>query len=913
MLVVTLCAIGLICNAEETLILEEGPADLPLERFDTDKPGYTVKLIGKAEYRLSPVVVDANCSGKGLKVEIEPAGNATPGCIQMEWDLPANTRDWSAYRQLMVWFHAPSGGTIDSRKDSYGLSVKVRMPDGQWYEQPASFVKTDMKDAWQTQRFNLRDGRWKRSADGSLATPDFKSIQALQLLLPLHKKLPLSFEIAGVGLYKSEPLAGSALGETHYSTRNGWLYDARLQDSPDTITFPRAPTDLVIDSFNSTEPKYKVVKPADAQCQFTTDDSQPPCGGASLKVELPVAAKPGQKPVTISWKEPTANAWQGAFEGLVLCFQAPKDSRLDMGKESGYLLTPFYRASLRVKDDKGEAWNYIDPVLQRNGSWQILRFPSTGLWRAATGWREIAGGIREVSIDFPAPEDYPISLKLAGIGLYKPHDGPKVCAEVLKTPDYGPTLTVLSTKDTSVKGGYYKLDDYDADKVKVDASGHPLLKDQTYSYRLTVDAFPDGKEGELVVEARDYWCQLKDRQAIRIEPGKDRQRIIGRELLLSGQEPGYLNMSATLNVEGREIYRVRWVMSARLSQKDGRLTYFWDKVRQKQQLRMGFIGGSITVQSPTSYSSVAGGLISEKVKSMGAELKCVIAGVPGTGSSWGVWRINEQLLDDGMDMLVCEFAVNDGGADNASAAKIGDTIVDTMEGIVRKTLTKNPKTAIVFIYVANMPILQCFQNGGIPHAIMAHHKVAVHYGIPEIHMVPVFDQGLRDEAVRAHNILSDGTHPSALGARCYGEVLAQSIFSALDWKTPVIPPPLPAPLGLAALDRKHFKKIEPSSSEGFKYVAVDNVWYPRDSWSSEQAGAKLTFPVKGAQVGLLIGRTCSFRYSGAGYPPTEVQNASGNYMLPKVKTPIDGELTIEPLPDAKGKALVQIRRWITEE
>jgi hypothetical protein len=892
--------------------LVEGPADLPLERFEADSPAYTVTPADVAGCHLTPVVVDANCSGKGLSVEL-PSGTGR-GALQLEWPLAAVKADWSPYRLLMVWFHAPQGSPIENGDLRYRLSVEVQAADGEWYVQHADFVTPEKKGAWQTQRFPLRDGRWQRRSDGQAAVPDFKDLKALRVSLPFAKT-PLAYEIAGVGLYRETPLAGSALDETRHCIRDdSLLFDVKLKETPDLAAFPISDKDVFVDRFDAPAPRYATANPPDDPKRLTLmSDDPPPCGGGALKVEMPAAAQPTR----VIWKAPSDGAWQGNFEGVALWYQAPKGGRLDMGDAYAGLLKSLNRFSISIVDAKGEAWNYIEPVPQREGAWQLLRFPFAGQWRSKDGGRGVSGPIREISINIGSSPDYATALRLGGIALYKPYAGPKIKAETLRTPDRSATLTVLSTKDpATTQGAYGHLDDYDAAHVEVDSSGRPRIKEQAYAYRLTVEQFPENAVGELTIEARDYWWQIKDSQTIRLEPGKGASRVIERELRLPGSEPGHVNMRAVLRVDGREVYALRWTMTARLPGQDGRLAYFWDKVRRGETATVGLIGGAITVTGGShsdAYSDTTGKLLDKYARELGGRVRGLIAGVPGTGSKWGVWRVEEQLIDPGMDLLICEFAVNDGSASDPVPADWREQVVGTMEGIVRKTLAKNPRTAIVFVYVSDKLMLNACLQGAIPQSIVAHHQVAKHYGIPEVYLSPVCAQGVAEGVVKSHNLFPDGCHPSALAGRCYGEFLANAIRTAAEWKAPAEPPPVPSPLSAAALDRKHFRKIEPRGNDGFTYNAKVAPWYPSDSWSADKPGAKLTFPVKGARVGLFIGRVSSFRYSGAGCPPTEVKNASSFFMLPPLAGPVDGELTVEALPDDKGKASTHLLRWISEE
>jgi hypothetical protein len=154
------------------------------------------------------------------------------------------------------------------------------------------------------------------------------------------------------------------------------------------------------------------------------------------------------------------------------------------------------------------------------------------------------------------------------------------------------------------------------------------------------------------------------------------------------------------------------------------LPNFFTKAAQPgAQLKVGYLGGSITAQNGWRVKSLA------HLRTMfpGAKLDEINAAIGGTGSDLGVFRVKQDVLDQQPDLLFVEFAVNDGGA-------APEQIFRCMEGIVRQTWRARPECDICFVYTVTEALVGPMLEGKYPRAASAMEKVAEHYGIPSIHM-----------------------------------------------------------------------------------------------------------------------------------------------------------------------------------
>ena len=139
------------------------------------------------------------------------------------------------------------------------------------------------------------------------------------------------------------------------------------------------------------------------------------------------------------------------------------------------------------------------------------------------------------------------------------------------------------------------------------------------------------------------------------------------------------------------------------------------------ELKIGYLGGSITAQTGWRVQTLA----HFKKAYPQSSFTEINAAIGGTGSDLGVFRLQQDVLSKGPDLLFVEFAVNDGGADP-------QRIIRCMEGIVRQTWKANPKTDICFVYTLTEALSPPMLEGKLPRSASAMEKVADFYGIPSI-------------------------------------------------------------------------------------------------------------------------------------------------------------------------------------
>jgi lysophospholipase L1-like esterase len=149
--------------------------------------------------------------------------------------------------------------------------------------------------------------------------------------------------------------------------------------------------------------------------------------------------------------------------------------------------------------------------------------------------------------------------------------------------------------------------------------------------------------------------------------------------------------------------------------------FFGKALTTGAEIKVAYLGGSITAQNGWRVQTLA----HFRQAYPQASFTEINAAIGGTGSDLGAFRVQQDVLSKGPDLLFVEFAVNDGGADPRR-------IIRAMEGIVRQTWKANPSTDICFVYTLTEALSPPMLEGKLQRSASAMEKVADFYGIPSI-------------------------------------------------------------------------------------------------------------------------------------------------------------------------------------
>ena len=298
---------------------------------------------------------------------------------------------------------------------------------------------------------------------------------------------------------------------------------------------------------------------------------------------------------------------------------------------------------------------------------------------------------------------------------------------------------------------------------------------------------------------------------------------------------------------------------------------FTAKAVRGEKVTVAYLGGSIT--SMNGWRNLTTDWLGTEFPK--TKVKEIHASIGGTGSDLGVFRLEHDALRYNPDLLFVEFATNDG-------SRPADAIIRQMEGIVRQTWAKDPKTDIVFAYTFTQYAVKAYQNGDVQSSVKAMERVAAHYGIPSVNFgyrvmdelhagrlvismkevetavpqeTPERDQQIAAELAKEGKILfsKDGVHPALPGHEFYLKSV-QNLFAAAKGKAAA---DHAAKMAAAPLDANHLQNAKMVDITEKMLVGTwgksekmnrNKVFVKRvdEVWETLEAGAKLKFTFDGS-------------------------------------------------------------------
>ncbi|MDR0405788.1 MAG: SGNH/GDSL hydrolase family protein, partial [Clostridiales bacterium] len=233
------------------------------------------------------------------------------------------------------------------------------------------------------------------------------------------------------------------------------------------------------------------------------------------------------------------------------------------------------------------------------------------------------------------------------------------------------------------------------------------------------------------------------------------------------------------------------------------------------------------------------------------------AGIGGTGSNYGYYRLEKDVISRNPDFVIVEFAVND--RNDAPA-----TVKRHMEGIVRQLLRLPKVPYIMFLYTADLHLNNC---------AAVHNEVAAAYGIPALDLGAYLGAAYTLEQRKAFyaDWQSDSVHPNADGYAVWANYMvsqftqdgdaffAPSNLNGVNGEAPYFDgaTPLGAP---AAVPIQQIAK----ASEGWSLDCpahprwnagggrwVDHFWSEDAIWCTSENGAELEFWFTGQRLGVV--------------------------------------------------------------
>ncbi|WP_207532130.1 GDSL-type esterase/lipase family protein [Desertivirga arenae] len=208
------------------------------------------------------------------------------------------------------------------------------------------------------------------------------------------------------------------------------------------------------------------------------------------------------------------------------------------------------------------------------------------------------------------------------------------------------------------------------------------------------------------------------------------------------------------------------------------LPNFYRKISDGKPVTVAYLGGSIT-EAANGWRDQSAEKIRQRFPN--AKINAINAGIGGTGSDLGVFRLRAQVLSQKPDLVFVEFAVND-------ISKPSTLIHKAMEGIVRQIWKDNRETDICFVYTLTGDMGVDLGKGKIPQSTAAMEEIAQHYGIPTVSMGlkvvqlategKLVYKGAKDQYPDKIVFSADNVHPfPETGQKLYAEALSVALDS----------------------------------------------------------------------------------------------------------------------------------------
>ena len=265
------------------------------------------------------------------------------------------------------------------------------------------------------------------------------------------------------------------------------------------------------------------------------------------------------------------------------------------------------------------------------------------------------------------------------------------------------------------------------------------------------------------------------------------------------------------------------------------------KAIENNRLRLGFIGGSITeFEDYRGWTeSFVSGLM-QMIPDVAISVRN--AGVGGTASDYGAFRVERDITDKNCDLVFVEFAVNDNSRETEYRMR-------SREGLLRKLIKAD--CDVVFVYTYCEAMYESMMKGEVPASVAEFETIAEHYGISSVWMGKyAFDEYLNG-LMRYEEWLPDGVHPQDRGSFSYGQSVLKFIEPEIN--SDKSRAPLPEPImednweNCQMIPFEHVRWCKPWRLRDNSLFRIKNEYL-----DTSAAGARLEFEFEGTGVAMVL-------------------------------------------------------------
>ena len=277
------------------------------------------------------------------------------------------------------------------------------------------------------------------------------------------------------------------------------------------------------------------------------------------------------------------------------------------------------------------------------------------------------------------------------------------------------------------------------------------------------------------------------------------------------------------------------------------------KLTAEKKLTLGFFGGSITDgtgstdEENKSYRALVTRWFRETYPD--ADIVSINASIGGTGTGYGMFRCDRDLLKYDPDLIFIEFCLND----------FGDTYENVLphaEAIVRKIRKTRPCVDIIAVASADQEVEELVGSGREYESKEAMFAVAHRYSVPTANAGAALVFRVLRDGGDWNAYVPDGLHPSDLGHSVMA-LSIESVISELIEKSAKVDAPeahaLPGPICPDVLDGARMteaRDIKGLTLDGFRIERSTGRRFD-ERIIANRIGASFSFDFEGPVLGFI--------------------------------------------------------------
>lgn len=214
------------------------------------------------------------------------------------------------------------------------------------------------------------------------------------------------------------------------------------------------------------------------------------------------------------------------------------------------------------------------------------------------------------------------------------------------------------------------------------------------------------------------------------------------------------------------------------------LSNTYAKLKNGEEVNILYYGGSVTNgygasdAEKTSWRALVGRWLVENFPN--ATVNNINVSYGGTGSFFGAYRLNEEVISKKPDLIFIEFAIND-HYDNQVRTLSKETAAMQYETIVRNLRKAVPDCDIITVLTTEKGYITTNKAGDLHSQAQGHEDISIAYNIPSIHIGRALSDNIpyNDYESAWKQYMIDSVHPNDAGYNFYFGVIKEYLANCL--------------------------------------------------------------------------------------------------------------------------------------